>query len=614
MNPTLLLVDDEPSITDAIESSLLDEHYTIFKAGCAAEALSVLELHPVTVVVADQDMPGMSGIDLCAAVHQKWPTTYRILLSTNDDTELAPASISGDIHQYLAKPWDAMLLRYNINEGIRQQKILQQALLIRSSFQQPEQACFITDANWVIQIVSKSAADWLGIQSALLIGKNLFSHQISQNTIEDETHLITALESQAHWQGSFHLNTQSIHGNEAWMSIVPFADQHYLCLAIPMIDDMLNKLNSDTHATLANTEALTTNKPNFHYLLIRVQHEEKLNLDFMTIINERLQLVCDNLYHIIATAEGDQIIHLPNSFDKLQIDHLLALIHQTFIQPILFNGREHIIEWSSEEITDDPLMAKRAEKHTNGRLINHAPTYDHNTAPHQHKAYLGHSYYQPHHYEQTGFSCLPIFDQHGQAIALMPPHCPQRDNVEQWLHDALNTSQEWRNYSDQPVHWLNDLSDLKVHLLLKSLAAIASLRRQDSQAETRWTLILNAYQLVDIRHDENIQHQLKQLNIKLLVKNPDYHLNTIKQLSHDLPRLFAGLCIDSHWLFDNRDQIKRHSMQLLNHLRNSDLLVLATDITTAQQLASLHSSPCHWLAGEMLSVKLLPQQISWLHQ
>ncbi len=42
MNPTLLLVDDEPSITDAIESSLLDEHYTIFKAGCAAEALSVL--------------------------------------------------------------------------------------------------------------------------------------------------------------------------------------------------------------------------------------------------------------------------------------------------------------------------------------------------------------------------------------------------------------------------------------------------------------------------------------------------------------------------------------------------------------------------------------------
>jgi EAL domain-containing protein (putative c-di-GMP-specific phosphodiesterase class I) len=81
-----------------------------------------------------------------------------------------------------------------------------------------------------------------------------------------------------------------------------------------------------------------------------------------------------------------------------------------------------------------------------------------------------------------------------------------------------------------------------------------------------------------------------------------------------LPKLFAGLCIDSHWLFDSRQQVKRHSMQLLNHLKNQDLLIMARDITTPQQLALLHDSPCHWLAGEILSVNLLPQQVSWLHQ
>lgn len=619
MTPTLLIVDDEPAIIDAIESSLFDEHYTIYKASCAAEALSVLERHSITVVIADHEMPGMSGADLCATVHKKWPTTYRILLSSNNDTELEPAAIRGDIHQYLAKPWDAMLLRYNINEGIRQQRILEQALNIRSSFQQLDQACFITDKNWVIQIVSASAADWLGDSSEQLIGKNLFSRHISSNSIEDETHLISTLESQAHWQGSFHLNTHSIHGNEAWMSIVPFAEQHYLCIAIPMIDDMLHELSGEAKLSTPTSHSLDdTKNQNFRYLMIKIKHEEKLSLDFITVINERLQLVSDNLYKVIATASGDHIIQLPSSLDSLHINNLLAAIHQGFNEPILFHSLEHFIKWSSEEITGSPLPSSDTEMQNENLPKNEGqlPIDEnaHSREP-QGDLYQGHSYYQPHQYTLTGFSCLPIFDQHGQAIALMPPSCQKREEIEQWLQDALYCSQEWRNYSDLPIQWINDLSDLKPHQLLKSLAAIVSLGRQPEQDQCTWTLILSSQQLLDIKQaDDNIQRQLEKLEVKLLVKNPDHHLNTIKELSHNLPALFSGLCIDSHWLFDGRDQIKRHSIQLLNHLKNSNLLIFAIDITSPQQLAILHTSPCHWLAGDILSVKLLPQQISWLHQ
>jgi len=615
MNPTLLLVDDEPAIADAIETSLLDEHYTIYKAGCAAEALSILEQHDITVVITDQVMPGMSGLDLCATVHQRWPTTYRILLSTENEDSLIPASSRGDIHQSMAKPWDAMLLRYNINEGIRQQKILKQALHLKANFQQADQACLITDKNWVIQLASPSAAQWLGYISDQLIGKNLFSRTISNNSIQQETQLINTLEAQNHWQGSFQLNTESIHGNEAWMCIVPFAEQHYLCLAIPMIDDMLNKLSGQKKAPF-NQDPLSdkdTNTP-FFYLKVIPEHAEKLNLDLITIINERLQLATDGLYQVIATIEGDHIVQLPTSLEATHLASIIGYIQQTFLEPILFQGKETHIRWKSEHLQSIETLHSDPEPRRESLQISRQQEQSAELNDTK-STYQGHSYYLPQHYEQTGLSCLPLFDQDGKAVALMPPACPNRDNIEQWLKDALYCSEEWQKYCDKPIHWFNDLSELKPHQSLKALAAIMALSRQRGQDKNTWRLILNQEQLMDIKQADNqIQQQLESLNAKLLIKNPDYHLNTIKELSHSLPKLFAGISIDSHWLFDGREQVKRHSMQLLNHLKNQDLLIIAQGISSPQQLAFLHKSPCHWLGGDILSSKLLPQQISWLHQ
>ena len=160
MNPKLLLVDDEPAIVEAIENSLSDEAYTIYKAGCAAEALDVLEHFPVDIVITDQCMPGMSGSDLCSAVHQRWPSTYRILLTSSPDVS-GQQSSNGDIHQYMDKPWDALQLRYNINEGLRQQRILRQCINLQRTFQQPDQTFLITDRNWVIILANGAWQQWL---------------------------------------------------------------------------------------------------------------------------------------------------------------------------------------------------------------------------------------------------------------------------------------------------------------------------------------------------------------------------------------------------------------------------------------------------------------------
>lgn len=609
MNPTLLLVDDEQAITDAIESSLTDEHYTIYKAGCADEALSILEHHPITVIISDQTMPGMSGLELCSQVHERWPTTYRILLTDSEqDKKVISESDSqhkGDVHQLLEKPWDAILLRYSINEGIRQQRILQQALVLKASFQQSDQACFITDGNWVIQLASPSAANWLGLHHDDLVGKNLFSTNISNNSVKDEAQLIQTIETQTHWQGCFHFNTHSIHGDRSWMCIVPFLEDHYLCLAIPMVDDMLHKSSSTTQTMSKNDQPYSDN---YRYLKLSFDHPKVKELDFITVINERLQLATDNLYHIITTTNGEQIIQLPHTLNDDSIENLLANIHQTFIAPFSFHGQSSALKWKAKRVNSEELT------HSNKPTLDEAIVDPHpsNLAD---SDYQGHSYYQPQKYSTSGFSCLPIFDQQGKAIALMPPSCQRREDIEDWLKDAMQCSAEWKNYSKTNINWLNDFSELKPHHALRAIAAIISLQSQAGQEHSSWWLILSAQQVNDICHaDDHILQQLDIMQAKILVKDPDYHLSSIKDITSHLSHSFAGICMTHDWLFDNQKQLKRHSLQLLQHLKKQPLLFLAADIRTAEQLALLHQSPCHWLAGDILSVKLLPQQISWLHQ
>jgi CheY-like chemotaxis protein len=617
MNPTLLLVDDEQAVTDAIESSLTDEHYTIYKAGCAAEALSILENHPITVIISDQVMPGMSGLELCSQVHERWPTTYRILLiDTEQDKNILSDPDSkheGDVHQLLEKPWDAMLLRYNINEGIRQQRILQQALILKGSFQQSDQACFITDSNWVIQLASPSAASWLGLHHDDLVGKNLFASNISNNSVKDEAQLIHTIESQAHWQGCFHFNTRSIHGDESWMCIVPFLEDHYLCLAIPMIDDMLHKLSSNTQETLAIQENFKSDLPSpkkFRYLKLSFEHPKVRELDFITVINEQLQLATDNLYRIITTANGEQIMQLPHTLDDDHIENLLANIHQTFIAPFIFHGQSSVLKWKSKLVSSDDLTRSNQSIPNENEAVTQPPSATTSSVHYQ-----GHSYYQPQKYSTTGFSCLPIFDQDGKAIALMPPSCPHREDIEDWLIDALECTREWQSYSNTDINWINDFSDLKPHHALRAIAAIISLQSQTGQENNSWWLILSTQQVNDITHsDEHILQQLDKMQTKVLVKDPDYHLNNIKDIRSHLSDTFAGIYMSHDWLFDSHQQLKRHSIQLLHHLKKQPLLFFAADIRTAEQLALLHQSPCHWLAGDILSAKLLPQQISWLHQ
>lgn len=104
---TVLLVDDEESITNSLRRLLRSQPYDILVADSGAKALELLEQRPIDVVVSDARMPNMDGATLLAHIHRRYPSTLRILLTGYADmTMIAKAINEGQIHRYVSKPWN----------------------------------------------------------------------------------------------------------------------------------------------------------------------------------------------------------------------------------------------------------------------------------------------------------------------------------------------------------------------------------------------------------------------------------------------------------------------------------------------------------------------------
>lgn len=122
---TLLLLDDEPNILNALNRLLRREGYRILTASSAQDAFDKLARQPVQVIMSDQRMPEMSGIDFFARVRQLYPDTLRILLTGYTDLDAITSAINvGAVHKFLTKPWDDDNLRDQIREAFRTAKQL----------------------------------------------------------------------------------------------------------------------------------------------------------------------------------------------------------------------------------------------------------------------------------------------------------------------------------------------------------------------------------------------------------------------------------------------------------------------------------------------------------
>ena len=114
----LLLVDDEPANLRLLDR-LFSKDYYCLAASSAAEAIDLLNQHDVAILITDQRMPHMTGLELLKQTAKLRPHMVRILLTGYTDAEALVEAINcGLVHMYLTKPWNNADLKLEVGRAL----------------------------------------------------------------------------------------------------------------------------------------------------------------------------------------------------------------------------------------------------------------------------------------------------------------------------------------------------------------------------------------------------------------------------------------------------------------------------------------------------------------
>ena len=118
MTYKIMIVDDEPANLRTLER-LFRPNYQVVTAPSGAEALALLDQHDVALLISDQRMPAMTGIELMVKTVAIRPQMVKILLTGYTDVgALIEALNSGLVYRYLTKPWNNDDLRTTVTRAL----------------------------------------------------------------------------------------------------------------------------------------------------------------------------------------------------------------------------------------------------------------------------------------------------------------------------------------------------------------------------------------------------------------------------------------------------------------------------------------------------------------
>ncbi|WP_224961405.1 HD domain-containing phosphohydrolase [Geomonas subterranea] len=126
MAAEVLFVDDNKLILQASVDLFRSQGIELLTATNAAQALELFRQHEIAVVVSDNRMPGMSGLDFLTELRRLSPDTVKVLISAYVDLATALAAINtSEVFRYLLKPWKPQEILDVVQEGLRRYRTVQ---------------------------------------------------------------------------------------------------------------------------------------------------------------------------------------------------------------------------------------------------------------------------------------------------------------------------------------------------------------------------------------------------------------------------------------------------------------------------------------------------------
>jgi len=128
----ILIVDDDRALCELLEEDLSRRGHQVWTALKVAEARELLHQHEIDIVLSDLNMPGISGIDFCAELHDNRPDLPVVIMTAFGSLETAIAALRAGAYDFVIKPVDLDLLSISLSRALEHRHLQEKVRLLKN--------------------------------------------------------------------------------------------------------------------------------------------------------------------------------------------------------------------------------------------------------------------------------------------------------------------------------------------------------------------------------------------------------------------------------------------------------------------------------------------------
>ena len=319
----VLFVDDEELALLTYQNLFKDE-MTIYTAPHGEAALQTIQEHPeIVVLVTDQRMPRMNGLELLTRVVQKKPEMINILVTAYSDSSLIIEAINkGNLYRYVMKPYNEKILRQEIFQGIERYHLIKE-----------KDRLYADHIEWLRKAARLQRLTEMGTLTAglahninnSLVAVNTFLKMIPQKreAVPMESSMETQMQDRDFWDRFYSVALGEIERIQEMVKHI----LHSVKLPEKETNHLLNLQETDINALLFETILLVENEAKNKGILIQKEYDKGLKKCFVDSAKIRQVFMNLMLNAIYATSEGTILVKTMSEGE----DHLKVIIEDTGI-------------------------------------------------------------------------------------------------------------------------------------------------------------------------------------------------------------------------------------------------------------------------------------------
>jgi two-component system response regulator HydG len=184
--PTILIVDDEPGILDSLHKVFERESLRVITAHGGEEALDLLRREPVSILLTDLVMPGMSGLDLLKASRSVSPETETILMTAYGTVENAVEAMRQGAYDFVIKPYKRAHVVRAVTKALEKRNLVQENRSLRAQLAAHERTPIGQSLPWrrTLDTVKQSARS---LSTVLFLGESGTGKELLARAIHESS-------------------------------------------------------------------------------------------------------------------------------------------------------------------------------------------------------------------------------------------------------------------------------------------------------------------------------------------------------------------------------------------------------------------------------------------